>query len=367
MSHATNRTANPSTSTGGQPATPHLGHAPMQIESARHSVRVDVASSGALDHTTRDRAPVSLSRSIAPDSSGQATIWLRAVRYKSFTASVIPITIASSFALIDRSFEPWLFVLMVLASVACHAGANLANDYFDHVKGIDNAESLGPSKVIQLGMLTPDEVKRGMFVAFVIATALGLVIVAAAGWPVLLLALLSLAAAFFYTGGPKPLGYIALGEVTVFVFMGPVMIGGAYFVHTRTVTWPVVLVSLAIGALVANILHANNIRDIEPDRRAGKMTLATLLGRRGANIEYLILTILTYLPIAVLVALQPRYWPSLLVAGSVPAAVSLTRLAYAATAPSDLNRLLRKTAGLHLRFGALLTAGLLVRATIDRL
>ena len=294
-------------------------------------------------------------------------IWFRAVRYKSFTASVIPILIASAFALIDRAFDWWLFVLMVLASVACHAGANLANDYFDHVKGIDTAESFGPDKVIQLGLLTPDQVKRGFIVAFAIATVLGLLIVAEAGWPILLLALLSLAAAFFYTGGPKPLGYIALGEATVFVFMGPVMIGGAYYVHARELAWQMLVVSIAIGALVANILHANNIRDIEPDRKAGKVTLATLLGRRGANHEYLVLTVLTYLPVAVLIAIEPRYWPLLLVAASLPGAAGLARLAYAAADPADLNRLLRKTAGLHFRFGGLLTVGLVARAIIDRL
>ena len=295
-----------------------------------------------------------------------AQIWFRAVRYKSFTASVIPILIASAFALIDRSFDFWLFVLMVLASVACHAGANLANDYFDHVKGIDTAESLGPSKVIQQGLLTPAEVKRGMVAAFTVATLLGLVIVAAVGWPILVLALLSLAAAFFYTGGPKPLGYIALGELTVFVFMGPVMIGGAFYVHARELTWQVLVVSVAIGALVANILHANNIRDIELDRRAGKITLATLLGRRGANHEYLVLTVLTYLPVVVLIVAEPRYWPLFLVAISLPVAFALIRLAYGATGPADLNGLLRKTAGLHLRFGGLLTIGLITRAIIDR-
>jgi 1,4-dihydroxy-2-naphthoate octaprenyltransferase len=206
-----------------------------------------------------------------------------------------------------------------------------------------------------------------MVVAFSIATLLGFIIVAAAGWPILVLALLSLAAAFFYTGGPKPLGYIALGELTVFVFMGPVMIGGAHYVHALDVTWQVLIVSVAIGSLVAEILHANNIRDIELDRRAGKITLATLLGRRGAAHEYAALLVLTYLPIVVLVALESRYWPILIVAITLPTAVTLANVAYKATLPADLDRLLRKTAGLHLRFGGLLTVGLTLRAVLDRL
>jgi len=294
-------------------------------------------------------------------------IWFQAIRFFSFTASAIPILIGASLALVDREFDLLLFVVMLAASVACHAGANLANDYFDHVKGIDTEESLGPSKVIQQSLLTPAEVRRGMIVAFAIATALGLFIVAETGWPILTLALASLGAAYFYTGGPKPLGYIALGEVTVLIFMGPVMIGGAYYVLAERLTWEVILASLPIGFLVAAILHANNIRDIELDRAAGKVTLATLLGRHWANIEYLALVAGAFVATAVLIVAEPRLWPVAVVVLSAPTAVWLIRLVFSAAEGRSLNVALRKTAGLHLRFGLLMTAGLLIRATIDRL
>jgi 1,4-dihydroxy-2-naphthoate octaprenyltransferase len=294
-------------------------------------------------------------------------IWFQAIRFFSFTASVIPILVGSAFALIDRQLSVQLLLLMIGASIACHAGANLANDYFDHVKGVDTTESLGPSKVIQQGLLTPAQVKRGMNVSFGIATILGLIIVAESSWIVLLLALLSLGAAFFYTGGPKPLGYIALGEVTVFIFMGPVMIGGAYFVHTGEITWEVLVTSIAVASLVADILHANNIRDIDLDRQAGKVTLATLLGRRGSNAEYLVLAAIAFITIAVLVAAEPSLWPALIVVASLPLAITLVRLAYSATDVKVLNNLLRRTAGLHLRFGSLLILGLVVRAILDRI
>lgn len=293
-------------------------------------------------------------------------IWLQAVRIFSFTASVIPIVVGSMFALIDRSFDSLLFALMLVASVSCHAGANLANDYFDHQKGVDSPESLGPSKVIQRNLLSPAQVKRGMAAAFGVATVVGAAVVALAGWTILWLALASLAAAFFYTGGPRPLGYVALGEVTVFIFMGPVMVGGAYFAMTDAVTWQVVVASLGVAALVAAILHANNIRDIEPDRAAGKTTLATLLGRRGSNIEYAALVAAAFLSVAVLVGFSHRFWPTLAVVASLPVAWSLVRLTVAAEESRSLNVVLRKTAGLHLRFGALLTLGLFARAILDR-
>lgn len=312
--------------------------------------------------------PVTASLSIPPRATpSRWRIWLQAVRFFSFTASAIPIFIGSALALVDRQFDLLLFFVMLAASITCHAGANLANDYFDHIKGIDTPESLGPSKVIQQSLLTPAEVRRGMIVAFAIATALGLVIVAQTGWPILALALASLGAAYFYTGGPKPLGYIALGEITVLIFMGPVMIGGAYYVMAERLTWDVILTSLPIGFLVAAILHANNIRDIDLDRRAGKVTLATLLGRRGANIEYLGLVAGAYLATAVLIAARPHLWPLAVVALSALTALALIRLVFSSAEGRALNVALRKTAGLHLRFGLLMTAGLLIRATIDRL
>jgi len=294
-------------------------------------------------------------------------IWLMAVRYFSFTASVIPILIGSTLALIDRRFEPIFFVIMLIAAIVCHAGANLANDYFDHVKGIDTPESLGPSKAIQQSLLTPAEVKRGMIVAFAVASLLGLIIVSQTGWQILALALASLAAAFFYTGGPKPLGYMALGEVTVLIFMGPVMIGGAYYVLADRLTWDVILVSIPIGFVVAAILHANNIRDIDLDRKAGKVTLATLLGRRGANIEYGVLVVGAYLVTVLLILRDPDFWPVALVAASVPAARSMLRLIFSSAQGPALNIAVRKTAGLHLRFGSFMTLGLFVRVILDRL
>jgi 1,4-dihydroxy-2-naphthoate octaprenyltransferase len=197
-------------------------------------------------------------------------IWIQAMRFFSFTASIVPIAIGCALAIVDGEFSFWLALVMLLAGCATHAGCNLANDYFDHVKGVDNAASVGPSRVIQQRLLEPYEVRRGMIVAFAIATVLGLIVVIESGWPILIVALFSLAAAILYTGGPKPLGYMALGEVTVFVFMGLVMVMGAYYVLVDEINWRSFLVAAPIGFLSAAILHANDIRDIEPDQSAGK-------------------------------------------------------------------------------------------------
>jgi 1,4-dihydroxy-2-naphthoate octaprenyltransferase len=145
-----------------------------------------------------------------------------------------------------------------------------------------------------------------------------------------------------------------------------VMVCGAYYVLTGSVTWDAVLLSIPVGALSAATLHANNIRDIEHDRAAGKITLATLLGRGHAATEYAIWVIASYVAVLVTVGLTPSLWPVIMVALTLPNAARLIQLARTAPDSSALNRLLRKTAGLHLKFGSLLTLGLLIRATLDR-
>lgn len=255
---------------------------------------------------------------------------------------------------------------MLLAAVACHAGANLANDYFDDKKGVDNAQTLGPHKVIQLGLLTSNQIRTGMITAFAIATLFGVYIVLETNWNVFVLALASLGAAFFYTAGSKALGYIALGEVTVFLFMGPAMVCGAYYVLTGAVSWPSLLLSIPIGAISAATLHANNMRDIEHDRAAGKTTLATRLGRTRSTHEYLFWIVSSYVALILTVVLDIDLWPVVLAFLTIPNALRLIDLARTGSDTIALNRLLRKTAGLHLQFGGLLVAGLLICVVLDR-
>lgn len=299
----------------------------------------------------------------APGSLGA---WLRAIRYHSFTASIVPILVGSALALVDGHHTWSLSIAMLLAAVSCHAGANLANDYYDHRKGVDNERNLGPHKVIQLGLLTPQQVRRGMAFTFALATLLGVYIVLASDWKVFLLALVSLGAAIFYTAGSKALGYIALGEITVFLFMGPVMVCGTYYVLTGALSRDAVLLSIPIGALSAATLHANNMRDIEHDRAAGKTTLATLLGRERSTTEYTLWVGAAFLAAILTVAFDRSLWPTLVVFAAAPNALRLIELARTGLDTAALNRLLRKTAGLHLQFGGLLIAGLALRVVLDR-
>ena len=149
--------------------------------------------------------------------------WFMATRPFSFTASIVPVMLGTLLAAHEGEFNLPLFALVIVASVVVHAGSNLVNDYFDWKNGADKPAALGRGGFIQRGVIRPEGILWFGMILFGVATAIGLVIVYLAGWPVLLFALPSLAAAYFYTGGPKPLGYVALGEATVFLFMGPVL------------------------------------------------------------------------------------------------------------------------------------------------
>jgi 1,4-dihydroxy-2-naphthoate octaprenyltransferase len=253
-----------------------------------------------------------------------------------------------------------LFVLALAGSVAIHAGTNLVNDYFDHVKGTDTADALGPSGVIQRGVLSARAVLAAGIGAFATGASIGLVITAMTGWPVLALGLASVLAGYFYTASPFSLAYRGLGEVVVFVFMGPVIVMGAYYVQLESWAWAPFLASLPVGLLVAAILHANNVRDIESDRRNNKWTLAALAGRPLADYEYVGLTLGGYAVVVAVTIAGAAPWPVLMTLLSLPIAVRVARSEARAASARALNVVLAQTAGLHMIFGALLALGFTV-------
>jgi 1,4-dihydroxy-2-naphthoate polyprenyltransferase len=277
-----------------------------------------------------------------------------ATRPFSLTAAIVPVVVGTLVAA-QEAFSPLRFLLAFVGAVALQAGTNLVNDYFDHVKGVDGPDTLGPAGLIQRKVLSPRAVLAMGIGWFALGSVVGLILVAMTGPALLLLGLASVAAGFFYTAAPVSLAYIGLGELTVFLFMGPVIVTGAYYVQTEQWSWQPVVISLPIAFLVTAILQANNLRDIENDRRHGKRTLATLIGRRAATVEYGALIGATYLVLAGVVP-----WPALLAALTLPAAVAAVRLAARTANPRALNFVLLRTAMLHMRFGLLLAAGLTI-------
>jgi 1,4-dihydroxy-2-naphthoate polyprenyltransferase len=284
-------------------------------------------------------------------------IWWMATRPFSFTASITPVTLGAVLAAYDGHWNWLLFAITLIGSVAIHAGTNLINDYYDWRKGTDTPESLGPNRALQEGMLTPQQVFWGGIFFFALGSGLGLYLVWTRGIFILYLGIFSVLAGWFYTAGPAAFAYVGLGEVVVFIFMGPVMVLGSYFVLTQQIAWEAILVSLPIGLLVAAILHANNMRDLEADLEKGKRTLANILGRENSKREYWLLVGGSYVLLAALVLIDVTIWPILLPLLTLPAALKLLRTATQTTAPTVLNRLVRGTAQLHQRFGWLMILG----------
>lgn len=287
-------------------------------------------------------------------------IWIEATRPFSFTASMTPVLIGSVLGAADGPFSWGRFLLALFGSLFIQIGTNLINDYYDDRSGVDTLETLSGSQVIQRGLLTAAEVYWGGIIAFAIGSLFGLVLVSLCGWPVLALGLMSVLAGYFYTANPLSLAYIALGEATVFLFMGSVIVLGAYYVQREAFALTPLLISLPVGCLVAAILHVNNIRDLESDRAHGKSTLATALGRQAANWEQAGLVYGAFLMTGALVLLGYAPWPVLLTFVTLRHALPAVRIPFGTGKVSDLNVAVLHTAKLHLEYGVLLTVGLLL-------
>lgn len=288
--------------------------------------------------------------------------WLIAARPVSFTAAAVPALVGTLLAA-PESFTWWTALLAMLGSVLFLAGTNFVNDYYDHRKGTDGPGSLAPPGAIRQGLLTPRQVLAAGIACFAAGAATGLVLCWAVSWQLLWVGAASLLAGFLYTGWPLHLAYRALGELVVFVFMGPVIVMGAAFVQAERWSRDAFIASLPIGFLVAAILHANNLRDLEQDRAAGKRTLSTILGRRWAERELWLLIAAAFAALAGAIAAGALPWPSLVAFAALPGIRPMVRTVRAVNAganPRRLNFVLRDAALLHLRFGLLLALGLAV-------
>jgi 1,4-dihydroxy-2-naphthoate octaprenyltransferase len=177
----------------------------------------------------------------------------------------------------------------LVGAVLIQIGTNLANDYYDFVRGGDTEERVGPTRVTQAGIFEPKTVRNAAFLALVLSAAVGVYLVEVGGAPILFIGLASLVCAVAYTGGPFPLAYHGLGDLFVFLFFGLAAVGGTYWVQALAFGPEVLLAGAGMGALATAILVVNNLRDIETDAQAGKRTLAVRLGAGWTKVEYLVL------------------------------------------------------------------------------
>ena len=292
-----------------------------------------------------------------PEDSAWTT-WFLAIRPKTLSAAAAPVLVGAGLAAMNDAFVPLPVVAAFAGAILIQIGTNLANDYYDYVRGADTHERVGPVRVTQAGLIPPKRVWWGMMIALALASVIGIYLVRVGGWPIVWIGLASLVSAVAYTGGPFPIAYHGLGDPFVFVFFGLVAVGGTYWVQTLSLPGEVVLAGSGIGVMSTAILVANNLRDLDSDALTGKRTLAVRLGRTASRVEYALL-VAVGLSIPVL-GIALFGWPLASLATLLAGFAALTPMSLIMTRDQarDLIPALPGTARLLGLYGLLLALGL---------
>ena len=258
--------------------------------------------------------------------------WLAGARPRTLPAAVSPVLAGTAVAAHVDEAVWWRAALALLVSLALQVGVNYANDYSDGVRGTDD-DRVGPMRLVGSGAATAPAVKRAAFLSFGVAAVAGLVLAAATAWWLVAVGAVCVAAAWFYTGGKRPYGYLGLGEVMVFVFFGLVAVVGTTYVQTRTWEVEALWAAIGIGALACAILVVNNLRDIPTDTVADKRTLAVKLGDRATRMLYAGLVAAAALSVVALAA-GTTWWALAGLGFLLPASAGLRTVLGGATGPA---------------------------------
>jgi len=287
---------------------------------------------------------------------GAVAVWFLAARPKTLWASIAPVVVGTAMAVGDGGFHGPAALTALACSVLIQVATNFANDLFDFEKGADTEARQGPLRVTQAGLVTPGMMKRGVLVVLLLTLLGGLYLIWRGGWPAVFIGVLSVVCGMLYTGGPRPLGYMGLGDLFVLIFFGPVAVAGTYYVQALTVNATVIVAGLAPGLLSVAILAVNNLRDADEDRRTGKRTLAVRFGPGFARAEYIIAVVAAcLLPLLLYLASGHRPYSVATVAVVVVALPAFRRL-FVLDGPL-LNPVLAYTAKLLLLYSAVFSVG----------
>ena len=291
----------------------------------------------------------------------QLKAWIQASRPFSFTASMTPVFLGAVLVPYLQLPARWILLpLIVLASLFIHAAVNMVSEYFDYKKGVDRPDTHGGSRVLVDKLLTPKQVLIGGILLFGVTACIGLVFVTIYGWSILILGIVGMFGGFFYTATPVGYKYLGLGDLFVFILMGPLMVIGSFYVLTGKCLHDVLQISLPVGFLVAAILSGNNLRDILHDTRANVRSTATVLGD-WAHFEYSFLILAAYGVTLGMIAMEILPLWSLLTLLTIPIAIKNIKAAFIQN-PEQIATLDVHTAQLHLLFGVLLIISILLKA-----
>ena len=285
-------------------------------------------------------------------SKSSLGIWVDGARPRTLPAAIAPVLVAT--ALAGDSFNPLTALLALIVSLSLQIGVNYANDYSDGIRGTDN-DRIGPSRITAGGLAKPIQVKSAAFISFGVAAVAGLGLAITTSWWLIAVGAISIAAAWGYTGGKNPYGYMGLGELFVFIFFGLVATVGSFYVQTEEITGQSVLAGVIVGSLACAILVINNIRDRAKDEVVGKLTLAVRLGDKRSRILYSVLVIAPYL----LTAGFGTPW-TLLTLLTLPMTISILKALWSGIQGVELIALLGKTGKLQMLFSLALSLALII-------
>jgi 1,4-dihydroxy-2-naphthoate octaprenyltransferase len=292
-------------------------------------------------------------------------VWWRLLRPHTLTAAFIPVSIGTVLAVDEEPIHFPLFIAMLVASLFIQAATNMFNEYYDYKRGLDTPESVGIGGAIVRDGISPKTVLLLAWSFFAIAMLLGVYICANSSWWLAVIGTVCMAAGYFYTGGPVPIAYTPFGELAAGFFMGFTIILISFFIQTGTITTTPMLVSVPISILVGAILLANNIRDLDGDKKSGRKTLAILLGRQRAIWLLGSMFIASFLWIASLVFSKTISPWTLLVFFSIPKAWQATKGFVGKTKPIEMMPAMKATAQTNTQFGFLLVVGLFIHYWIQ--
>ena len=282
--------------------------------------------------------------------------WLAGTRPRTLPAAVVPVLIGSGVALGYSRFSWWRALLALVVALALQVGVNFANDYSDGVRGSD-ATRVGPVRLVAAGLARPRQVLSAAFASFSVAGAAGLALAAVTAWWLVAAGVACIAAAWFYTGGPRPYGYHGLGEVFVFAFFGVVAVAGTAYVQMGRLSWLGLAASVPAGLLACALLIVNNLRDIHGDTLGGKRTLAVRLGDARSRTAYTLTILAPFCCAAVIAVYRPF---TLLVAVTLPLVWPPVQSVRAGASGPALIRALGQTGRLQLAFGVAFAIGLAI-------
>jgi 1,4-dihydroxy-2-naphthoate octaprenyltransferase len=284
-----------------------------------------------------------------------AALWVQGARPRTLGAAIAPVLVGTSAAVAEVDGVIWWRAACALVvALALQVGVNYANDYSDGVRGTDQ-DRKGPVRLTAGGLATPRAVKRAALLSFAVAAVAGLTVSLAVNPWLLLVGVAAIGAAWLYTGGPKPYGYLGLGELMVLVFFGFVATVGSAYVQIEEVPKAAWWGSLVVGLLACAILLANNVRDVPTDAVAGKRTLAVRLGAPTARKLFVACQVGAFLSVVVIGLSQPWALLGLL---ALPLAISPVRTILTRTDPPSLVAVLVATSKLEVVVAILVSVGL---------